>query len=94
MARPALTITASNQPDPRVVAEAAVALILDFHAKTSRPVLSLVEGSQRDLDRAGSIRYRIAQQSGVKLASPRVCSDNPTLRGTVPFQAPRNRKAA
>jgi len=37
MARPALTITASNQPDPRVVAEAAVALILDFHAKTSRP---------------------------------------------------------
>ena len=37
MPRPALTITASNQPDPRLVAEAAVALILDFHAKTSRP---------------------------------------------------------
>lgn len=44
--------------------------------------------------RAGSIRYRIAQRSGVKLASPRVIDPIPTLCGVVPFQAPRNRKAA
>jgi len=44
--------------------------------------------------RAGAIRYRIAQLSGVKLASPRVTDPIPTLRGVVPFQAPRNRKAA
>ena len=35
MARPALKLSAVNSPDPSVVADAAVALILDFHAKTS-----------------------------------------------------------
>lgn len=44
--------------------------------------------------RAGEIRYRISQRSGVKLASPRVTDPIPTLRGVVPFQAPKNRKAA
>lgn len=43
--------------------------------------------------RAGSIRYRIGA-SGVKVASPRGAGDNPILHGSVPFQAPRNRKAA
>ena len=43
--------------------------------------------------RAGSIRYRVGA-SGVKVASPRGTGDNPTLQGSVPFQAPRNRKAA
>ncbi len=44
--------------------------------------------------RAGEIRYRISQRSGVMLATPRVSGLNPTLRAAVRFQAPRNRKAA
>lgn len=44
--------------------------------------------------RAGEIRYRISQRSGVKLASPRVTAPNPTLWAAVRFQAPKNRKAA
>lgn len=43
--------------------------------------------------RSGEIRYRIGA-SGVKLASPRPSGLNPTLRTVVPFQAPKNRKAA
>lgn len=35
-----ITITSINKPDPSLAAEAAVALILDYHAKTSRPVPS------------------------------------------------------
>ena len=42
--------------------------------------------------RAGSIRYRIAQRSGVMLASPRGSSLIPTLHASMPFQAPKNRK--
>jgi hypothetical protein len=50
MARLPLTIRSINSPDPAVVAEAAVALILDYHAKTSSPLLPIIEGPQRDLD--------------------------------------------
>lgn len=43
--------------------------------------------------RAGSIRFRISP-TGVKVASPRGLVPNPTLSASMPYQAPRNRRAA
>lgn len=43
--------------------------------------------------RTGSIRFRIGA-SGVKVASPRGLVSNPTLSASMPYQAPRNRRAA
>ena len=42
-------ITAANKPDVNLAASAAVTLLLDFHAKTSRPVFAVFKGPQRGL---------------------------------------------
>ena len=54
----------------------------------------MIEAISLDPDtRAGEIRYRIGA-SGVKVASPRGTVTNPILSASVPFHAPRNRRAA
>jgi hypothetical protein len=56
MARPTITIRSLNTPDVGVVAKAAVALILDFHAKNSCHLLQIVQGSQRNIDSSTASR--------------------------------------
>ena len=94
-ARQAKVMAQVKESDVRRMLDALVEDLAALDREHLKEFLSaMIEGITLDpATRCGEIRYRIGA-TGDKVASPRGFATNPTLRGVIPFRAPRNRKAA